>query len=238
MKISKKLIAPILVLLSSVAMAGTPVKVLSPISHVYSPLGFDSNDNTEVVIEGFLPNLCHKHPMTESKIVGNKIEITVSSYVYDQSNPFCPEVIVPFVESVQLGLLMPGNYEIVVNGGSVFQEKGAIQVNKADNSSVDDYVYAAVEYIKKDFGSRRVMLEGVNPSDCFALEEVRFVSNGKDTYSVLPKMKQVSNDCRAKQSPFSYEVEVPDYIKSDRILLHARAMGGKSVNSIFINPGL
>ena len=35
--------------------------VLVPVDNVYSPKGFDANDNSEVIVSGFLPNLCYKN---------------------------------------------------------------------------------------------------------------------------------------------------------------------------------
>ena len=35
---------------------------LVPVENVYTPRGFDSNDNAEIVITGYLPNLCYQNP--------------------------------------------------------------------------------------------------------------------------------------------------------------------------------
>ncbi len=225
----------ILALSSGVAIASTPVEIMAPIDHIYSPKGFDSNDNTEVIIEGYLPNLCHKAPSSTVTVEGNKINIKVTALRYHPSNPFCPEAIVPFVETVKVGLLDKGNYDIVVNGKSLYEKRGQIAVAEATSNSVDEHVYANVEYVQKQAGSREVVLEGYNPSDCFVLDEVNVVDNGKDVYSILPKMKQISDFCPMKMVPFSYKMEVPNNLKQDRVLLHVRSMNGLSVNSLFHN---
>ncbi|MBT3584689.1 MAG: hypothetical protein HN509_07265 [Halobacteriovoraceae bacterium] len=237
MKKIKKLIAA-MVLIPGIVLAGTPVETLVPVEHIYSPKGFDSNDNAEIIIEGFLPNLCHKSPMTEYKVIGRKIEIKVKALKYDASNPYCPEVIVPFVESVNVGMLDKGLYDIVVNGKSIYQKGSSIFVNESISNSVDEHVYANVEYVEKFSGSREINLKGYNPSECFVIDEVQFVDNGKDTYSVLPKMKQVSDFCPMKMIPFSIKAEVPNKLIREKVLLHVRVMGGNSVNSIFSNPKL
>ncbi|MFT6071219.1 MAG: hypothetical protein ACJAT2_001491 [Bacteriovoracaceae bacterium] len=224
-----------LLLSSGVAIASTPVEIKTPIENIYSPNGFDSNDNVEIIIEGFLPNLCHKSPTSKVEIVGSKIKIDVTALRYDASNPFCPEAIVPFVETVNVGLLDKGNYDIIVNGKSIYQKNGSIEVAESTSNSVDEHVYANVDSVMKESGSREVELRGYTVSDCFVLDEINIVDNGRDVYSVLPKMKQISDFCPQKMVPFSYKMEVPSKLKRDKVLLHVRGMNGNSVNSLFYN---
>jgi len=225
-------------ILSMAAMANTPVTTLIPVDHVFSPKGFDSNDTTEVIVSGFLPNLCHKVPESKVQVTGNKINITLTALKYEIDNPFCPEVIVPFFEVVKVGLLDKGKYEVLVNGSTMYERKSDITINEASSDAVDEYIYANVDYIEKTEGSRVVSLKGYNPSDCFELDGVKVVSNGADAYSILPKMKQVSDFCPMKMVPFNYKVTVPTDLKADKVLLHVRSMDGKSVNSIFSNVPL
>ncbi|MEE3077950.1 MAG: hypothetical protein VX341_01335 [Bdellovibrionota bacterium] len=215
--------------------AGTPVETLVPIQNIFSPEGFDSNDNVEVIVEGQLPNLCHKTPMKKVTIKGNTIDIKVTALSYHESNPFCPEMVVPFLETVSLGVLDKGNYKINVNGKTVFAKDGVLTVNESTSDAVDESVYARVDYIEKSHGSRTVKLKGYNPSDCFVLEKIEVFHNNKDVYSILPKMKQISDFCPMKMIPFEYDVEVPKTLNKSRVLLHVRAMEGKSINTIFDN---
>ena len=215
------------------AQASTPIEKLVPVDHVYAPAGFDSNDTAEIVITGFLPNLCHKTPTSKVKRDGNKVEIEISSLYYHESNPYCPEMIVPFEETVSLGLLDKGKYHITVNGKSQWEIKEKLSINESTSASVDDHHYAYVNYIEKEHANDVVELKGYNPSDCFELDRIEYVSNGKDSYSVLPIMKQVRGFCPMKMVPFSYKWKVPSDISARRILLHVRTMDGKSVNSVF-----
>jgi hypothetical protein len=233
MKNLKKAIA--LLLITGTAYASTPVEVMVPIDHVYSPKGFDSNDNTEVIVSGYLPNLCHKNPTTKVEVNAKGIDIKVTSLKYDPSNPFCPEMIVPFVETVNVGILDKGNYDIVVNGKSIYEKRSEIFISESNSDAVDEYAYAGVQFIEKSAGSRVVQLKGYNPSDCFVLDQIEIINNEKDTYSVLPRMKQISDFCPMKMVPFTYEMTVPKDLKADRVLLHVRSMDGKSVNTLFYN---
>ena len=227
--------AAIASLIGGVVMAGVPIEVQLPVDNVFVPFGFDSNDNSEVIISGLLPNLCHKSPYAEVSVNGNKIDIKMKGLRYDASNPYCPEMVVPFVEKVELGILNKGNYEILVNGKSPFEYRSEISVMESSSNSIDEDVYARVDRVDQEEGSRIVRLKGYNPSDCYELDEIKVMDNKKDVYSVLPKMRKVSSFCPMKMVPFSYEMEVPKNLKADKVLLHVRVMNGKSVNSLFSN---
>ena len=218
-----------------VAAASVPVEVMVPIEDVYSPKGFDSNDNSQIIISGYLPNLCHRAPKSIVQVNGNNIDIKIVSLKYHPSNPFCPEMVVPFVEAIDLGVMDKGVYDIVVNGKSIYERRSNIAIDEASSNSVDEYVYAGVEYVEKEVGSRKVVLKGYNPSDCFILDDIEVLDNNKDVYSIKPKMKQISDFCALKMVPFEYDFIVPDKLKADKFLLHVRSVQGKSVNSIFLN---
>ena len=232
MKLMKQIIA--LSLIGSFALAA-PVKRIIPVSNIYSPEGFDSNDNVEIILEGFLPNLCYKSPSHSIEIDKDVINIKVEALVHDNEGIACAEMIVPFLEKVEVGVMDKGNYKILVNGESPWKKEGSIKVNESISDAIDDSVYANVNYIEKDDDSRIVKLKGYNPSDCFVLDKIDVVDNKKDVYSVLPQMKQISDFCPMKMIPFEYEMEVPKSLKQDQVLLHVRVMDGKSVNSLFNN---
>ncbi|MDA8791859.1 hypothetical protein N9N67_01365 [Bacteriovoracaceae bacterium] len=213
--------------------AETPEEREVPIEDVFSPLGFDSNDRSEIIVTGVLPNLCHKSPNHEIKIVDKKIMVTVTSLYYDESNPFCPELEVPFTEVVNLGILNKGDYEVVVNQKTKHEKNANLLIEEAKSGAMDSFHYALVDYVEKKEGSRKVNLVGYNPSDCFELDKIDYLSNGKDTLSVLPKMKQVKPFCAIKMTPFKFEFEVPTVLKKQKILLHVRKMDGRSENVVF-----
>lgn len=218
----------------SAVHAGTPVETIVPIDEVFSPVGFDSNDNSEIVVSGWLPNLCHKSPKSTYSISGRTINITVSALKYDSSNPFCPEMIVPFVETIKVGILDKGKYDIVVNGKTPYEKQSKIKIDESSSNAVDDFIYANVHYIEQEIGNNVVTLKGYNPSDCFVLDDIKFVSNGINAYSVLPIMKKVRDFCPMKLVPFSYDIEVPQSLQHNKVLLHVRSMDGNSVNTLFI----
>lgn len=217
------------------AFAGTPIETTVPITDVFVPFGFDSNDSSEVVVSGHLPNLCHRSPKTEVKIEGKKIFVTVTALKYEANNPFCPEIIVPFLETVSLGLLKGGSYKVHFNKGTRSQKAAWMNVQVATENNKDDFIYAQVDYLEKTPGSRSIRLIGYTPSSCLEFDQIKYYHNKKNTYSILPIMKQVSDFCPKKPVKFEYDWEVPNQLQTSNILLHVRSLEGHSVNSLFVN---
>lgn len=229
----KNLAAIFVMMLSVAAWSSTPIEVPVPVTSVFTPKGFDTNDMAEVVIRGFLPNLCHKAPSVKAIVVGKTIEIEATALSYEADNPFCPEMIVPFLTSVEVGVLDRGEYKVKVNERTPYENKGNLFISEALSPSVDEHTYAYVDHVVHIQGTRKVRLNGYNPSDCFEFDRVDYVDNGKDVFSVLPKMKQVHPVCPMKMVPFTIVTEVPERLEAKEVLLHVRVMNGKSVNSIF-----
>jgi hypothetical protein len=149
---------------------------------------------------------------------------------------FCAQVIVPYIEYINIGVLDRGNYQLAVNENTSWEKKSKLAIAEATSNSIDENIYANVEEIAKgEEGTRKVYLKGNNPSDCFELKEVLVKDNGVDTYSILPKLKQIKANCPKVMVPFSYEVEIPQNLEADKVLLHVRVMDGRSVNAFFNN---
>lgn len=235
MKILTHLMYFFLFLLPIISSASTPVARPVVVDGVFIPMGFDANDSAELVVTGFLPNLCHKFPEASVKIDKKNIAIKLTALVYDQTDPFCAPIVVPFMERVSLGLLDRGEYKVSVNSKTPFEKKSSLKVFESTSQAVDDFIYANVEYVEKTLGSREITLVGNHPSDCFELESIDFISNKVNTYSVLPRLRRVSDFCPMKLVPFAYKATVPNDLKNDKILLHVRVMDGKSVNTILHN---
>lgn len=215
------------------AAAASPAAVYAPVSHVYSPIGFDNNDETQVIVSGYLPNLCYKAPKAEVSVLCDTIIITMKALHEDRVH--CAQAVVPYLEAVSVGVIPQGDYKIVVNAGSRNEFRSRISVGDARTSAVDDYIYGNINSIEKGNGPRKVLLKGYNPSDCFEFDRVEFVSNGKDAYSVMPIMKQVREHCPMKMVPMTLEAQVPADLKIENLLLHVRVMDGRSINGLFDN---
>lgn len=200
-----------------------------PVDHLYVPKGYDSNDTVELVVEGYLPNLCYKNPGSVVKIVDNSIDISIVANSTDFEGASCAEMIVPFSHVVSVGLLNKGNYNILVNG----KKDSSIFVNESISDAIDDELYANVEHVEQIRGEQRVVVKGHHPSFCVEFDRFEIDHNDKDVYSVRPITKKISDFCPKKMIPFEYEMDVPTELKRNRVLIHVRSMNGNSVNSIF-----
>ncbi|MBL7664813.1 MAG: hypothetical protein JNM93_06735 [Bacteriovoracaceae bacterium] len=213
----------------------TPKLVPLKAEQVYVPRGFDHNDNAEIVLAATYPSLCYRTPQTEVVFDGNVIRINLTVLDYSNTGEICPQIARPLLEVVSLGFLEAGEYKIYVN--SDFEEEiiTKLTVNLSNSASADDHTYARVQYVEEIPGTNKVLLKGYNPSDCFQLDKITYVSNGKDTYSVLPILKNTyaDNFCPRKMVPFNYEFTVPSELKTNEVLLHIRSMDKKSVNHVY-----
>lgn len=221
---------------SSIALSGLflshlvyaqPHVIPAPVKHLYIPDGFDSNDSVEVVVTGNFPNPCLSRNKVDVTINEDQIDVRVTALMPDEKLN-CPDMLVPFKEVVSIGNLQGGKYKINVND----KLKDSLAVEEASSSAIDEHLYAAIDNVEKKANGKYV-LHGWRYSNCIEFDKVQVISNHKDTLSVLPIMKQVSDFCPMKMMPVSYEVNL-DFrdVKVDDALIHVRTMDGKSFNSI------
>lgn len=222
-----------LVLFSSLNAFATEV-IVAPVDHVFVPEGFDNNDSVEVVVTGTFSNTCYSRNQVQVKVVDETIKISIDALNNTKKSKNCAEILVPFKEVVSIGNLQGGNYTIVVNEKSRYELKDQLKIAAASTNNVDDHIYALVEYIDLGFvESGDAMLVGWNPSDCLELDHVEYISNKKDTLSILPVMKKVSDFCPMKMTPIHIPIKYDrNAFNSDKILLYTRTIEGKSVSTL------
>lgn len=212
--------------------AQVPQVVPAPVDHLFVPKGFDNNDNIELVVTGKFPNPCFASNKVDVKVQGDVVAVTVTALQSEGSGERCEPLKVPFKEVVTVGNLQGGDYKIVVNDTL----KDSLMVETSNSQSVDEHLYASVDYVDLGFtgglsGSAFLVARAV--SSCLEFDHVEYVSNGKDTFSVLPIMKKVSDVCpeesRRIDIPIKFDIRS---LKSPEVLLFVRSMDGKSVHSM------
>lgn len=212
------------------ALHASPIVVTSPVDHLFVPKGFDNNDNVELMVSGKFPNTCYSRNKVEVKVVEDKINIQISALMSDQGAN-CETFDVSFMENVTVGNLQAGQYQISVNDTL----KEEMIVSESSSDSVDDHLYAMVHHVDLGFTgglAGDVRLVGTRPN-CIGLDHIEIISNDKDTFSILPIMKKVANDCTKQKVYFDYPVRFnPRAIKNKKILLFVRTMDGKSVSAL------
>jgi hypothetical protein len=213
--------------LTSAACAGV---VEAPVKRLFVPVGFDDNDAVEVVVRGAFPSTCYSRQGVKVIQQGNDIDVTVTALLRETGS--CTPTSISFNETVTLGPLVPGRYKIRVNGK--LQEE--LSVTSHTVNTVDEHVYAKVDYVELGFTgglSGSAFLVGHNQSDCWVLDRVETISNGKDVLSVLPIMKRSTGACDQRRSRLDAAVKFDvSAFDSEEILLFVRTMDGKSVSSV------
>lgn len=216
--------------LSQTLMA-SPIIVNAPVDHLYVPTGFDNNDNIEMFVTGEFANSCYSRNKVEVKINNDLIDVKVTAMVNKDSNRNCEDLKIPYMENITLGSLQAGKYKVRVNNTLSDQ----LNVAEARSSSVDDYIYAPVDYVDLGFTggiNGEVFLVG-RASDCLTFDRVELISNNKDTLSVLPIMKVVSKNCASERNNFSIPVKFkPHLFANKNVLLFVKTIDGKSVTTL------
>lgn len=223
-------------LFASLAHAAGPQVIEAPVDHLFVPSGFDNNDNVEVVVTGYFPNSCYSRNKVDVSVVGDLVNIHVTSLDKSEKGMECVQVLVPFKEVVTVGNLQAGEYRLVVNGGGTRGLENKIRVDEAQSRDMDDHLYALIDFIDTGFtngAGGSAILAGQRPSYCLEFDHVEYVSNGTDTLSILPIMKKVSDFCPMKMMPMRIPIKFdPASFSSDKILLFSRTIDGKSVSTV------
>lgn len=207
------------------------------VSKAYIPQGFDNNDVTKVVVEGFFPNTCYKIKKQDAEDVTidkNKktIQVTQRAYVY---SGMCLMMLVPFSETVEVGTLAAvGDYK--VTDALSARELGRMTIANSKTTGPDDFYYAMVSdaYVGTlDTDEKQVIIRGELPGNCWELTDKKIFVEGKDVLTVLPIMEQTSEEfCNSDRVPFVTTVTLPE-LAAGRYLLNVRALNGQSVNKLF-----
>lgn len=204
----------------------------APVTHLFVPSGFDNNDNVELVVKGKFPNPCYTRNKVEVQVKEDKILVNVTATKNEKQNNFCEPLAVPFTEVITIGSLQGGDYEIIINE----KLKQKMTINVASSNSVDENLYASVDYVDLGFtggASGEAIIVGKSLSDCLILDRVEYLSNEKDTYSILPIMRRISQDCAENSKRIDIPVKVNlNKFASKEVLLFVRSVDGKSVHSI------
>jgi hypothetical protein len=223
-------------LMTMAAQADDYVRVPVKAAHVFAPFGFDSNDDTVVVVSGWVPNLCYKDFKPQVEMSGGAAKVVMTAMKDMRLGRACAQVAIPFLEPVSLGNLKKGDYPVVVNAGVGNELEDLVSVSQASSPAVDDHAYLMVDRVAMTPGSNIVEIDGFLPSSCMQFDRIETYSNGKNAYSVLPILKKVADFCPMKLVPYSIQYEVPQTLAVNSVLLHVRSMSGKFENAVFERP--
>ncbi len=226
-------------LLSPLALAAAedPQEIAAPVDRIFIPLGFDDNDNVEVVIHGNFNDTCHTVGRASADVDLAKGVVTIKATSYRYPGKICLQTITPFIQTVSLGLVPEGNYKVqYANDQNVRQ---VLTVAKRKTESADDYLYASVENanidVNAESGKQALQLSGHFPHffvGCMVIREVRTSIAPADVVVVQPIAEVIDteecNDQPADRS-FNVTVGIKEAFRGEG-LLHVRTLNGNSIN--------
>lgn len=183
-------------------------------------------------LRGILPNLCYGSPSADVKVIGNQIKVDVKADYSASHDGFCPDVIIPFEEKIEVGILDRGEYDILVNQNSNWAIDDKMRVDASSGNALEEDRAHINQIVQSDDNPNLIKLSGFRPSDCYEIDEIEYVDNGRNSYSLIPRMVQVRGFCPMKMVPFNVEWEIPGDLDSDKLLIHVKSLGGQSVQSI------
>ena len=215
-----------------------------------SPVGYDSNDNIEIVLDGKLPSACYDLFQTKIIPVPEKNKFLIKQFIRQKHLTECEtehsehqgEIFpVQFTTVVSLGELAAGEYRIDYKKAASSGTKGVktFQVSTATAEGIDDHLYAPVSsaFIPELIYSTpnaQVILTGILGNSCMEMlpSDVQVEKYG-NIFVILPKLKlSMQQECVANPRPLQQFVSL-GAVEPGRYLVHVRSMTGRSVNKTF-----
>lgn len=227
----------------SLARAETaqPDLVTAPVEKAFVPMGFDGNDNVEVIVHGHFANTCYKVGPAKASVDYATSTVTVDATAYVYAGLMCAQVLVPFTESVSLGTVRPGTYRVVVKDRPTAETTDLVVV-EATTDSPDDFLYAPVEEaglrVRAD-GQQLVRIEGSYPYTfvgCMVVKELRIIRTPGNVVVVQPIAELLTGGpaCDEQHGAKNFVIETPvrEALEPGEYLMHVRALSGRSVNRV------
>ncbi|MCB0418341.1 MAG: hypothetical protein KDD39_11870, partial [Bdellovibrionales bacterium] len=215
-----------------------PDLVKTALNQAFIPTGFDSNDHVQIVVAGEFVNTCYQVGPYRATIDEKAKQIVISQTAYHYQGT-CLDVTVPFNHEVELGIMEPGEYQVV--DASSKWKLGTLSVVEATRPEVDDVPYAPVEdaFVVKDgtTGNPALVFWGTLTKDCYEVTDKTVEPKLYDDVLVIrPLLKKTKEDCNNGFFPFRVTYVLPEKLPR-QFLLHVRSMNGQAINKV-ITPAI
>lgn len=244
MKKNQLVAGVVLAIFSGAAYAGQEVGI----RNVFAPsVGYDDNDQIEVVVDGVLPNGCYQLEKTVVAKSGAR-ELFFKQFatrkpiaacaVSDEQLPAYLKLPQNYTLPITLGHLKAGTYRLAFAHDSGQRVEAKMAVEPAQNKNIDNTLYAPVtgvfvpEIVYED-ESVEVGLTGVFGSFCLDFLSAPKIKYLGQTIVILPEMKtDETSDCRTAPRPLTRVVSLGK-LTPGRYLIHVRSTTGKAVLRAF-----
>lgn len=201
-------------------------------SDVFIPDGFDDNDETQVVLDGYLPDTCYRVSQVQTALNPTTGRIRVTQYARRFAG-ICLPTLVPFTSEARLGILPTGGYRVSSAGVA----DAPLRVSEATSAGPDDFLYAPIDAadvrLDADRGVYVATIRGRLTSNCMVWDRLQLLDQGK-VKVLLPILQNVGaqTSCDGTAAAYEREIDLPS-MTAGRYLLHVRSLNGKAVNSVF-----
>lgn len=213
----------------------------APVSKIFVPHGFDTNDHIEVVLHGYLPNGCYKPGDIDVNVdhgaPGEKGRVEISAFVARHMQDYCIEILIEYKEVVKVGYLEAKEYEIYLTEQDINPSDG-LKVSFSQTSGPDDHVYLPVDSVAVEASEtgQELILRGAYPAQkdkCLSPDRYEIYRAPDSVLIVLPIAQVTSCDGQAPQG-FEYRVPLSEDMKiSKGMMVHVRSLNGHSVNKVY-----
>ena len=214
------------------------------VHYLFVPVGFDDNDDVEVVIDGYLPNSCYKvlDPVVTFDETRATFRVEPRTRYQEIPHVPCLEALVPYHRIVKLGVMPVGEYAVVVKQSSLETSASLIEtlvVERASTSTQDRDLYAPVDsaQVQRDSRGRQyVEIQGRLTNSCMELGELILQDHGP-TLNLLPRLNirspTLDAPCQSRETFYSRKIYLPTTLTSGRHLIHVRSLNGTALNVLF-----
>jgi hypothetical protein len=203
------------------------------VEHLFVPRGFDDNDNSQIVMDGWLNSTCDESVKPEYRVHAPSRTIEVAA-IAERVSGICLPVLRRFTAIVDIGTLPAGTYRIVTNNYQLVRE---MVVEEAPSAGRDDHVYAQVDEVSIGFqtneaGALTFELKGKIPQSCLQWQDLQIDDSG-ETIEIRPILQEDGSECVASSEEFVKTGVLPSRSSDGRYLLHVRSYDGHAVNKVF-----
>lgn len=222
--------------------AGVDSQLLKLVSvtpeNAFVPPGFNNRENAQVVLTGELVNTCFKIGPTAVSIDSANKKVFLTQQAYFFNGCFCADIVTPYVQTVNLGVLPAGNFQVLVlNGNHQFVEKAALPIAVGMGPGPDDRLYAPVEEAFLDQTSPSatpaLILRGTFTTSCMDLDHVQVLYRIPNVIEVLPYAEyKPGANCVQTSRPFEAQVVLQSPWHGSS-LVHIRSLNGQSINKVY-----
>lgn len=201
------------------------------IQNLFTPTEYDSNDNVQLVAEGFLSDSCEKLSSVNATIdlETRTLRLDFELTKFDTDGE-CKSQLTPFETVINVGQVPEGTYIITQNADD--EVIGELKVRQAASSNVDDQAFAEVSAVdfKSEMMGSHLAIRGRYSSSCETLSDVD-VKVENHIITVKPVVSKEGTNCAAMSTPFGVHTSL-DFIPLGRYLLQVRSKNGQAINQL------